>query len=233
MVVSRRAALAALLVFALGCAPERAPDAGADRGDLQRRAERAAARVAAILGQPVRPSVELAENAAHAARTAGVGSVEGLAAIAHDGRVIVIPENYAKLNPTGRDVVLAHELTHVAAGTGGLPVWLYEGFADYVAYKDAGLAVPVAAAELATEVRAGRVPGKLPGADAFAPGAARLAQSYQEAWLACRFLAARFGEDRLVRLYRDARRLGVERALPLPSGELVAGWRAYLREELE
>ncbi|MEV4899614.1 hypothetical protein AB0K48_60920, partial [Nonomuraea sp. NPDC055795] len=59
------------------------------------------------------------------------------------------------------------------------------------------------------------------------------AQSYQEAWLACRFLAARFGEDRLVRLYRDARRLGVERALPLPSAELVAGWRAYLREELE
>ncbi|MEV4896852.1 hypothetical protein AB0K48_46600, partial [Nonomuraea sp. NPDC055795] len=128
MVVSRRAALAALLVFALGCAPERAPDAGADRGDLQRRAERAAVRVEAILGLPVRPSVELAEDAAHAARTAGVGSVEGLAAIAHDGRVIVIPENYAKLTPTGRDVVLAHELTHVAAGTGGLPAWLYEGF---------------------------------------------------------------------------------------------------------
>ncbi|MFI6295485.1 hypothetical protein ACIBEJ_28095 [Nonomuraea sp. NPDC050790] len=237
MVVSRRAALAALLVVVpVGCAREpagRTPRDGVDRADLSLRARRAAERVAAVLGHPVRPSVEVAADAAQAARTAGTASAEGLAALAHDGRVIVIPENYARLTPTGRDVVLAHELTHVAAGTGGLPAWLYEGFADYVAYKDAALAVPVAAAELAAEVRAGRVPRELPGAGAFAPGAARLAQSYQEAWLACRFLAARFGEDRLVRFYRDARRLGVERALPLPARELAAGWRAYLRKELE
>ncbi|WP_157244456.1 hypothetical protein [Nonomuraea typhae] len=185
-----------------------------------------------MLGQPVRPRVEVAADAGEAARMAGVASVEGLAAVADAGRVIVIPETYARLTPTGRDVVLTHELTHVAAGTEGLPAWLYEGFADYVAYKDAGLAVPVAAAELAAEVRAGRVPRSLPGPEAFAPGSARLAQSYQEAWLACRFLAERLGEARLVKLYHDARRAGAHRALPWPVAELTDRWRRYVRKEL-
>jgi hypothetical protein len=149
--------------------------------------------------------------------------------------VIVVPGGFDRLTPTGRDVVLAHELTHVAAGTGGLPVWLSEGFADYVAYRDAGLAVPAAAAELAAEVRSGRAPRELPGPAAFAPGADRLAAAYQEAWLACRFIAARTGEARLVRLYREARAVGADRALTalgLPVATLTALWRTYVRDEL-
>lgn len=258
MWVNRRAALAVMLGVVAGCAApdaarrtDRAGNPGAARQespgagrvarpdatrtldpDLARRAELAARRVSAVLGQRVRPSVVVAASAGEAARMIGADSVEGLAAVADRDRVIVIPETYARLTPTGRDVVLAHELTHVAAGTDGLPPWLYEGFADYVGYRDAGLAVRVAAAELAAEVRAGRLPRELPGPAAFAPGAARLAQSYQEAWLACRLIAARYGEDRLVRLYRDAQRHGIDRALPWPVAELTARWRAYLREEL-
>ncbi|GAA0932059.1 eCIS core domain-containing protein [Nonomuraea longicatena] len=200
--------------------------------DLRRRAERAARRVEAVLGTPVRPDVRVAASAADAARAIGAASVDGLAAVAHDGRVIVVPETYGRLTPTGRDVVLAHELTHVAAGTDGLPPWLYEGFADYVAYRDAGLAVPEAAAELAEEVRAGRLPENLPEPADFAPGAPRLAQSYQEAWLACRLIAHAYGEATLVRLYRDAQRVGAGRALPVPVAELTRDWRAYLGEEL-
>jgi hypothetical protein len=206
--------------------------------DLARRADAAGSRVSAVLGQPVRPVVLVPGSAAEAARVAGVGSVDGLAAVADDGRVVVVPENFARLTPTGRDIVLTHELTHVAAGTKRLPVWLYEGFADYVGYRDAGLPVRVAAAELAAEVRAGRLPGELPGPAAFAPSSrdpGRLARAYQEAWLACRFIAERFGEGTLVRLYRDAQTDGIDRGLTrigLSAGTLTARWRDYVRDQL-
>ncbi|MEV0147895.1 MULTISPECIES: hypothetical protein [unclassified Nonomuraea] len=203
--------------------------------DLARRADIAGERVSGVLRVPVRPLVLVPASAAEAARLAGVAGVEGLAAVADGSRVIVVPGAFDRLTPTGRDIVLTHELTHVAAGTGGLPPWLYEGFADYVAYRDAGLSVPVAAAELAAEVRAARAPRRLPGPGDFAPGSARLAAVYQEAWLACRYVAERRGEDTLVRLYRDARTRGADRALAaagLPAARLTAGWRAYVREKL-
>ncbi|MEU4231529.1 hypothetical protein AB0F17_45160 [Nonomuraea sp. NPDC026600] len=206
--------------------------------DLARRADAAGTRVSAVLGRPVRPVVLVPGSTAEAARVAGVGSVAGLAAVADGGRVVVVPEYFGRLTPTGRDVVLTHELTHVAAGTERLPVWLYEGFADYVGYRDAGLPVRVAAAELAAEVRAGRLPGGLPGPEAFAPSSrdpVRLARAYQEAWLACRFIAERFGEGTLVRLYRDAQTGGIDRGLArlgLSAGTLTARWRDYVRDQL-
>lgn len=206
--------------------------------EVARHADTAAQRVSAVLGRSVRPLVVVPASAREAAGLAGVARLDGLAAVADGGRVIVVPAAYATLNLTGKSVVLAHELTHVAAGTDGVPPWLREGFADYVGYRDAGLPVPVAAAELAAEVRAGRLPRALPGPEAFAvdgrdPG--RLARAYQEAWLACRFLAGRFGERTLVRLYRDARTAGVDRALAplgLSVTTLTARWRAYVRHQL-
>ncbi|MGP3930803.1 hypothetical protein [Nonomuraea sp. KM88] len=266
--VSRRAALAALLLLGLAADapapgspvfPAHARDLWPDgqvtaRGtrslvtghraapgtlsELARRADSAGLRVTAVLGRPVRPVVIVPGSAQDAARLAGVERLDGLAAVADGGRVIVVPESFGRLTSTGKDVVLTHELTHVAAGTGGLPVWLYEGFADYVAYRDAGLPVRTAAAELAAEVRAERVPAALPGPEAFAvggPDLGRLALAYQEAWLACRFLARRFGERSLVRLYRDAQAAGVDEALAalgLSVATLTARWRAYVREQL-
>ncbi|WP_327583271.1 hypothetical protein OHA25_46640 [Nonomuraea sp. NBC_00507] len=206
--------------------------------ELARRADTAGRRVSDVLGRPVRPLVVVPGSAREAAGLAGVERVDGLAAVADGGRVIVVPEVFARLNSTGKDVVLTHELTHVVAGTGDLPVWLYEGFADYVGYRDAGLPVRTAAAELADEVRAGRVPSELPGPAAFAADGrdpVRLARAYQEAWLACRFLADRFSEETLVGFYRDAQASGVDRALSslgLSVATLTARWRVYVREQL-
>ncbi len=211
---------------------------GVKLDDVARRADVAGLRVSAVLGRPVRPLIVVPDSAAEAARLAGVARLDGLAAVADGGRVILVPELFASLNPTGKNVVLAHELTHVVAGTDRLPVWLYEGFADYVGYRDAGLPVATAAAELAAEVRAGRLPSALPGPDAFAADGRdpdRLARAYQAAWLACRFLADRFGERTLVRLYREAQAAGVDRALAslgLSVATLTARWRAYVRDQL-
>jgi len=154
-------------------------------------------------------------------------------------RVVVSPVAFARLSALGRDVVLTHELTHVATGgarDGRTPVWLIEGLADYVGYLRADVSVRSAARELRAEVAAGRLPARLPGPDDFAASAPRLPQAYQEAWLACRMIAERYGEAALVRLYRAAGRGPLDAALRATLGvdpaRLTALWRDYLRETL-
>ncbi|GII76065.1 hypothetical protein Sru01_10470 [Sphaerisporangium rufum] len=224
----------AVVVGGRGAAP-------ATLADLARRADRASRATVAILGLagPPRPLVLVPDTTAQAATLAAPAAVSGLAALAATDRMIIEPESFARLTPTGRDVVLAHELTHLvtgAAADGRTPKWLVEGFADYVGHRDAGLPVPVAAAELAADVRAGRAPDGLPLPGDFAAGAPRLAQAYQEAWLACRYVAGRFGERTLVTLYRESMRGDVDaaarRTLGMTMPELAAAWRGYVREEL-
>jgi hypothetical protein len=154
-------------------------------------------------------------------------------------RVIVSPTAFRRLNDLGRTVVLTHELTHVA--TGGArddrtPLWLIEGLADYVGYLRVSVSVRSAARELRREVAAGHLPDRLPDRAAFADSSPRLSQAYQEAWLACRMIAERYGETALVRLYRVAGRTSeaaaLRETLGLTPARLTAMWRDYLYEEL-
>ncbi|GIH23038.1 hypothetical protein Aph01nite_13480 [Acrocarpospora phusangensis] len=176
------------------------------------------------------------EEAAVLAMPAGV---HGMAALADVDHVIVEPAGFARLSEVGRRVVLAHELTHVATGAAvspDMPMWLVEGFADYVGYLGSGLTDRRVAAELAAEVRAGVLPRELPGRAAFKAGAARLAHAYEEAWLACRYVAERYGQERLIALYREARDGDPEEAmahvLGLSTAEFTEAWRDYMRRRL-
>ncbi|SDG85027.1 hypothetical protein SAMN05421505_108245 [Sinosporangium album] len=258
--LTRRLALPALLALACGAvlsaaAPERGPAGGPEviRGedflvvgygadsalvrDIATRVGPATRQVTEVWGS-ARPAVVLVPSSERmAGLIAGAAVLDGLAAVATVDRVVVNPRLFARLTATGRDVVLAHELTHVATGAAvsGMPIWLVEGFADYVGYRDAGLPAWEAAAELAQEVREGAVPYRLPERADFRPGAPRLAQVYAESWLACALLAARFGEDALVRLYRDAERRGIDAALSklgMTVTGLTAEWRVYVRDTL-
>ncbi|MFI0487349.1 hypothetical protein [Actinomadura sp. 9N215] len=188
---------------------------------------------AALASALAGPGQSLGEIAALATAAPSAGGGRG------EDRVIISPGTFGRLNELGRDVVLAHELTHVA--TGGArdrttPLWLIEGFADYVGYRGAKIGVRAAAGELRREVAAGRIPSALPAANAFAGGSPRLSQAYQEAWLACRMIADRYGEATLVRLYRTAGRVPEETALRdvlrLPRDRFTALWRDYLKKEL-
>lgn len=160
-------------------------------------------------------------------------------------RVSVNPATWPSLDPRGRRVVLTHELTHVAsrADTGArTPRWLQEGFADYVGFRGTGVATPVAAAELAAEVRAGRVPRRLPADQQFAGSSTRLAQAYEEGWLACRLIAVRAGQRTLVRFYRlvgsssappaAAVDRALHRLLSLSTRRFTSLWRDYLHAQL-
>lgn len=161
-------------------------------------------------------------------------------------RVLVNPEAYDTLGTLGRRIVLTHETAHVATRartTPATPLWLSEGFADWVGFRSAARDPREGAPELARTVAAGRLPRDLPADADFGRAASgdRLAQAYGEAWLACRMIADEWGADRLVALYRavgaaESRAQAVGPALRaelgVGLGEFTERWRAYLKREL-
>ena len=160
-------------------------------------------------------------------------------------RLVLDPGADAKLSTVGARIVAAHEITHLATAavtSAGTARWVVEGFAEYVGELAGGQPVPVAAAELRADVAAGRLPSGLPTDAAFAAGTPGQPQAYQQAWLACRLIAAKAGDNGLVRFYRlaaapgDAPSQAVATALrsvmhvSVPA--FTAQWRAYLKAEL-
>ncbi len=158
-------------------------------------------------------------------------------------RIIVNPDAYGLLGSLGKQVVLTHETTHVATRadtTSATPLWLSEGYADWVGYRDTGRTAPQAAPELAEAVAGGRVPARLPTDEdfGFTAEAEELARAYEGGWLACRMIAEQWGEDRLDAFYRavgahDERTVAVQDALHKVLGttpdEFTARWQDYLR----
>ncbi|QES50501.1 hypothetical protein DEJ50_24430 [Streptomyces venezuelae] len=188
-------------------------------------------RMAALLGSPPETYRGMA-----AVTTGRVG-----AAPAPADRVVVNPQAYQELSEEGRRIVLAHETTHVAtrpATSASTPLWLSEGFADWVAYRDSGRAPRDIAPAAARAVRAGRLPAALPGNAAFTFGGDQeaLSRAYEESWLACRTIAARWGEPALLRLYEAAAREPLPTALATTLGTDPAGltsvWRSSLTTAL-
>jgi hypothetical protein len=159
-------------------------------------------------------------------------------------RLIVNPDALAKLSAVGRQIVIRHEVTHIAdaaATTDATPQWLIEGFPEYIANLNSGQPVPVAASELAAAVRHGRAPTALPSPSDFATGG-QAAQAYEGAWLACRLIAQRAGQAALVQLYRlvgtspqdptTAINEGLRRVLHVGTAQFTAQWRAYVIAQL-
>ncbi|APU16990.1 basic secretory protein-like protein [Actinoalloteichus fjordicus] len=179
-------------------------------------------------------------------------------------RVVVNPTSAARLSDTALRVVLRHEVTHVAARgqtAPGAPMWLLEGFADYVGYRDSGLSPRQIAPDLhelisgspAADVE-GSAPGTgqppptpplavpaLPADGEFHEGGRRLDLAYQTSWSLLDFLATRYGETRVVNLYRRLAIQGewaeddVDRVLRSEFGlgrtALLADWRSMLADE--
>lgn len=161
-------------------------------------------------------------------------------------RIILNPEAYGVLGDFGKQVVLTHEATHVATRahtSPATPLWLSEGFADWVGYRGTGRTAAQAAPELRRAVQREQLPGVLPEDDAFgfSGDAGKLAQAYEGAWLACRMIADQWGETKLTGFYEAVgahkKRPGaVEDALrdvlDITREDFTAQWRTYLRDEL-
>ena len=182
--------------------------------------------------------------------TTDVGGIAGVTTGEQDGdrqalRVVLNPDYYPTMVPLARQILLRHELTHVAEhglDLAGVPQWLTEGLAEYVGYSGSGVPTSYVAADLLAKVRAGDAPTRLPSDADFAFDADRADRSlaYRSGWTACEYIAGTFGQSALLRFYRVAAALdgtssqrvaaAGRRVLSLTPAELTAGWQAWLQE---
>ena len=181
-------------------------------------------------------SVLDADRATYANIAAVTTTVDGSLTRGSPVHVFLNPRVFGTLKAKGSQVVVSHETTHVAtdASFSSMPTWLLEGFADYVALAHAGVPVQVAARQILTRIRKDGLPTHLPTTAELNPEANGLGATYEEAWLACRYLGQQYGEQKLVAFYDEvdggARPGAAFRSvLGTTEKEFVAGWRADLR----
>lgn len=195
------------------------PDAEREVATYARRVSRGVDVVRRVLpGWQPSAVVEVPASAAALDATLGAdeGTYGGIAAVTTtaDGtgspdapvHVFVNPDVTRGLRGAGAQVVMSHELVHVAtdAATSVVDLWLLEGFADYVALRDVRLPLTTTAGRAIDVVRRNGVPRRLPGPAEFDTRAVDLEAAYELAWLACDTLADEIGERALVDVYRRA-----------------------------
>jgi hypothetical protein len=148
----------------------------------------------------------LNEKAGDLQGVAGVTAGEGgkPTGSAPASRVLVNPDAWATLALDSWQVVMDHELTHVATrlwNTASTPIWLSEGAADYSGYQDSGIPLTRVLRDTKTAAaQPGFDAGVLPTGADFTGDHASIA--YQESNLACRLIAEKYGQAKLVAFYK-------------------------------
>lgn len=169
-----------------------------------------------------------------AAVTATVDGSQSDAAPVH---VFINPAVIGDLKAKGAQVVISHEAVHVATGVANetdMPLWLLEGFADYVALRDVDLPLSTTAGQILGWVRKHGAPAHLPGAQDFNRQSSHFGREYEAAWLACRVFADEAGQEALVRLYDEVNAgRPVDAAMRSVAGFGVAELNHRWRERLE
>ncbi|MFW0787414.1 hypothetical protein AAFP35_23195 [Gordonia sp. CPCC 206044] len=159
------------------------------------------------------------------------------------GQRVVLTPSAAQLPEPALAVVLRHELTHVAARvktSPGAPLWITEGVPEYVGRKGTYTRLQDAAPDLASAVRSGDRPTALPTDRDFAIDAQQSQVAYQSAWSVAAFVADRFGEEKLTKLYMgvagtdDIRRqdVAISGVLGMSRADLVAAWGRWLSAQV-
>jgi hypothetical protein len=165
--------------------------------------------------------------------------------VAEGQRVVMSPSTADSLSVAALKIVLRHEITHIAARgstVDGSPMWLLEGFADYVGYRESGIPLAQAAPDLNAQMIARGPPDRLPADEAFRSQGNTLDLAYQQSLSVARFVADKFSETKLIQLYRALAKAGrvdaqeIDKLLlsvvGLNQEQFVAAWREYLRETL-
>jgi hypothetical protein len=123
---------------------------------------------------------------------------------------------------------LTHEFTHAAMGpltTGYTPLWLVEGFAEYVAYGSE----TVNATAVGQELR--RVaPTGLPADNTFYDSA----DNYLVGWQACRYTAEKYGQAKLIALYsyyHDQSGDGISSVLGVSDTQFTSDFLSYVKKQ--
>jgi hypothetical protein len=162
---------------------------------------------------------DLSRVAAVASSSVESGSAERVLG----NRIVVNTSNVVRYNDLNLQILITHEMTHVATRSlgAGVPLLLVEGFADWAALKPVGFAIASTRPALNQRVDSGRFDGELPRDAEFRGGDAAVA--YDEGSAFCQWVADTFGAGKLQALYRKFR--GSD---PPKPGELDRGFRSVL-----
>jgi hypothetical protein len=187
---------------------------------------RTAAIAAALLGRPD----------AGLAGVAAVTSTVDASASAHAPALVILnPAVMVTLERDAAQLVVSHEAVHAATGAAGvhMPLWIAEGFADYVALRAGRVSVPQAASRLLTRVRNTGPPVRLPPDAAFSAGRSDVGQAYESAWLVFRLIAERYDAATVVAFYQAVLRgvpvnTALARHVGLTRAQLTSAWRRRL-----
>ncbi|KAA0023196.1 hypothetical protein FOY51_11575 [Antrihabitans cavernicola] len=159
-------------------------------------------------------------------------------------RVVFSPDAAERLTDATRRSVLRHEMTHVATRAStvdGSPMWMLEGFADYSGYRNSGIPFQQIAPEVTQFARANGPPNSLPADSAFGADDDRAKIAYELGWSACAYIAATFGEPKLVELYKRLAKgpvddAGVDAAMrdviQLGKTDFVARWGGWVATQV-
>ncbi|MFE0749531.1 hypothetical protein [Gordonia sp. NPDC058843] len=178
-----------------------------------------------------------------AATAATVHSSVDLVQRTATGQRIVLTPAVRELAPPTLAVVLRHELTHVAARTStalDAPLWITEGVAEYVGRRGTYTRFADAAPDLTASVRAGAMPAGPPADTDFAMDGQTSQVAYQSAWSLAAYVADRFDEARLKKMYLGvaasalpaAQDAAITSSLGLTRAELVADWQRWLARQV-
>jgi hypothetical protein len=225
-------------------------------GRLLRAAERAYDQIAtAWTGRWERKAVILVpRDEAEAERLVGARDLSRVAAVASSSvesgaaervlgnRIVVNSSNLVSYDDLNLQILVTHEMTHVATRTlgDGVPLLLVEGFADWAALAPLRYPLAVTRPALARRVRAGRFDGALPGDREFRGPDAAVA--YDEGSAFCLWVAETFGGRRLRALYAafagsspptptEVDR-GFRRALGISRRTAEGRWAVWVRDRL-
>lgn len=159
-------------------------------------------------------------------------------------RIVFSPESGDRLTDFTRVAVLRHELTHVAARAvteDGSPMWILEGYADYVGYRGGEGTFGSIAPTLAAAVSADGPPTTLPADADFGAGGDTARRAYESSWSLAAFVASEYGEQRLADLYRvlaqgkasDAQLDGrIRDVLGVDADEFARSWGEWVAKQL-
>ena len=184
-----------------------------------------------------------ADSSAAAAATVSA-SADAVDGFTEGQRIVFTPGSVTGLPGPALDVVLRHEMTHVAARTKTAPTsakWVTEGVAEYVGRKGTYRRLSDAAPDLAAAVVADGAPAGLPTDAAFTVSGPQAPIAYQSAWSFAAYVAGKYGDAKLRALYlalatgpstAAAQAAAMQAQLGAPGATVVAGWRTWLTEQV-
>lgn len=163
-------------------------------------------------------------------------TVDGSRHVGAPVQVVLNPVVFDRLGPRGAQVVVSHEATHAATGAAAvrMPLWVAEGFADWVALHDGSVPLDVAAGAFLTAVRQHGPPRSLPSESDFDAQAHGLGTTYEAAWTIFRLLGERFGDEPVIAFYETVLtgapvQAALEDATGLDVAGLAMAWRHDVR----